>query len=82
MGMESLLGGGVGLPLVDGKANSAPVTVLIVLISEDNWLSRVCNLLEAMSLILNIYPFCSLSSFAMGLKPLTLEHTPYIHHKT
>ena len=52
MGMESLLGGGVGLPLVDGKASSAPVTVLIVLISEDNQPSRVCNLLETMSLIL------------------------------
>ena len=82
MVMESLLGGGVGLPLVDSKASSAPVTVLIVLISEDNWPSRVCNLLETMSLTLNISPFCSLNNFAMGLKPLTLEHTLYICHKT
>ena len=79
MGMESLLDGGV---LVDGKASSVPVTVLIVLISEENWPSRMCNLLETMSLILNISPFCSLNSFAMGLKPLTLECTLYICHKT
>ena len=80
--MESLLGGGVGLPLVDGKASSAPVTTLMVFISDNSQPSEVCNLLETMSLILNISPFCSLNSFAIGLKPLTLEHTLYIHHKT
>ena len=82
MGMESLLGGDVGLPLVDGKASSVPVTALIVLISEVSQPSRVCNLLETMSLILKISPFCSLNSFVMGLKPLPLEHTLYIRHKT
>ena len=82
MGMESLLGGGVGLPLVDGKASSVLVTVLIVLISEVSQPSRMCNLWETMSLILKICPFCSLNSFVMGLKPLTLERTLYIHHKT
>ena len=80
--MESLLGGGVGFPLVDGKASSVPATVLIVVISEVSQPSRVCNLLETMSLILKISPFCSLNSFVMGLKPLTLEHTLYICHKT
>ena len=50
IGMESLLGGGVGLPLVDGKASSVPVTALIVLISTDSLPSRVRNLLETLSL--------------------------------
>ena len=80
--MEPLLGGGVGFPLEDGKASSVPVTVLIVFISEVSWPSKVCNLLETMSLILKISPFCSLNSFIMGLKPLTLECTLYICHKT
>ena len=37
MGMESPLGGGVGLPLVDGRASSVPVTVLIGLIRGGRW---------------------------------------------
>ena len=53
--MESLLGGGVGFPLVDGKASSVPVTVLILLISEFSQPSRVCNLWETMLLILMLY---------------------------
>ena len=80
IGVESLLGGDVGLPLVDGKVSSVPVTALIVLISEDSWPSRVCNLLETMSLKISL--LCSLNTFVMGLKPLTLEHTLNIHHKT
>ena len=80
--MESLLGGGVGLPLVDGKGSSVPVTVLIVLSSEVSQPSMVCNLFKTMPLILKISPFCSLNNFVMGLKPLTLEHTLYIRHKT
>ena len=82
MGMESLLGGGVGFPLVDGKASSVAATVLIVFINEVSRPSRVCNLLETTSLVLKISPFCSLNSFVMVLKPLTLECTLYIHHKT
>ena len=57
MGMESLLGGSVRLPLVDGKANSVPATVLIVFISDVSWPSRVCNLLETTLLILRSPPF-------------------------
>ena len=57
IGVESLLGGDVGLPLVDGKVSSVPVTALIVLISEDSRPSSVCNLLETMSLVLKISPF-------------------------
>ena len=82
IGMEPLFGGGVGLPLVEGKASSVPVTALIVPISEDSQPSSVCNLLETMSLMLKISPICSLNSFVMGLKPLTLECTLYICHKT
>ena len=67
--MESLLGGGVGLPLVDCKASSVPVTVLIVFISEVSRPSRVCSLLETISLILKISPFCSLK-FCYGFETL------------
>ena len=79
MGVESHLGGGVGLPLVDGKASSVPVTALIVLIIEAGLLG--CVTYWRLSLILKTSPFCSLNSLAIGLKPLTLECTLCIHHK-
>ena len=59
MGTESLLGGGVGLVLVLGKEGSILVEIFGVAgpISEENLASRVHNLLDTKSLILEIYPF-------------------------
>ena len=47
MGRESLLSGGVGLPLVLGKASSVPGTVVMLLIRDVNLPSRVRTLLES-----------------------------------
>ena len=59
MGTESLLGGGVGLVLVLGNEGSVLVETFEVAgpISEENLASRVCNLLDTKSLILEISPF-------------------------
>ena len=77
MGIESHLGGGVGLALVLGNASSVLVEVFGAAgpISEENVASRVCNLLDTMSLILKRSFFLSLKILTIGLNLLTLEHT-------
>ena len=57
MGIESLLGGGVGLVLVLGNEGSVLVGIFGVAgpISEENLTSKFCNLLDTNSLILK-YP--------------------------
>ena len=54
IGIESLLGEGIGLALVLGNAKSVLVEAFgtTVPISEENLASRVCNLLDTKSLIL------------------------------
>ena len=56
MGIESLLGGGVGLALVLGNEGSVPAKMFAVPgpINEENLASRVRNLLDTKSLILEI----------------------------
>ena len=70
IGIESLLGGGVGLALVLGNASSVLVEVFGATgpISEENLAFRVRNLLDTKSLILK-------RSLFLSLKILTLEHT-------
>ena len=77
MGIESLLGGGVGLALVLGNASSVLVEVFGATgpISEENLASRVCNLLDTKSLILKSSLFLSLKIFTTGLNHFTLERT-------
>ena len=77
MGIESLLGGDVGLVLVLGNASSVLVEVFGTTgpISEEKLASRVCNLLDTKSLILKRSPFLSLKVLTTGLNLLTLEHT-------
>ena len=76
IGIESLLGGGVGLALVLGNAKSVLVEVFgaTVPISEENLASRVCNLLDTKSLILKSSFFLSLKILTTGLNLFTLEH--------
>ena len=78
MDIESLLGGGVGLALVLGNASSALVEVFGAAdpISEENVASRVCNLLDTMSLILKRSLFLSLKILTIGLNLRTLD-VPY-----
>ena len=61
MGIESVLGGGVGLVLVPGCEESAPAKMLVVpgATREENLASRVHNLWNTKSLILKISPFFS-----------------------
>ena len=61
MGIESVLGGGVGLVLVPGCEDSGPAKMLVVpgATKEENLVSRVHNLWNTKSLILKIYPFLS-----------------------
>ena len=77
MGIESLLGGGVGLVLVLGNESSVLVEIFGVLgpISEENLTSRFHNLLDTKSLILKISPFLSLKILTTGLNLFTLECT-------
>ena len=77
MGIESLLGGGVGLALVLGNASSALVEVFGAVgpISKENVASRVLNLLDTKSLILKRSPFLSLKVLITGLNLFTLERT-------
>ena len=77
IGIESLLGGGVGLALVLGNASSVLVEVFGTTgpISEEKLASRVLNLLDTKSLILKRSPFLSLKVFTTGLNLCTLEHT-------
>ena len=69
IGIESLLGGGVGLALVLGNASSVLVEVFGTTgpISEEKLVSRVCNLLDTKSLILKRSPFLSLKVLTTGL---------------
>ena len=77
IGIESLLGGGVGLALVLGNASSVLVEVFGATdpTSEENLASRVRNLLDTKSLILKRLPFLSLKILTIGLNVFTLEHT-------
>ena len=61
MGMESVLGGGVGLVLVPGCEDSASAKMLVVpgATREENLASRVHNLWDTKSPILKISPFLS-----------------------
>ena len=77
MGTESLLGGGAGLVLVLGNVSSVPVKMLAVPgpISEENLASRLHNLLDTKSLLLEISPFLSLKILTTGLNLFILECT-------
>ena len=61
MGIESVLGGGVGLVLVLGSEESVPAKMCVVAgpTREENLASRVHNLWDTKSLILKISPFLS-----------------------
>ena len=77
IGIESLLGGGVGLSLVLG--NTGPVlgeaSEVTRLTSDENLASKVCNLLDTMSPMLKRLSFLSLNILTIGLTPLILERT-------
>ena len=77
MGIESLLGGGVGLVLVLGNEGSVSAKMFAVPgpISEENLNSRFHNLLDTKSLILEISPFLSLKILTTGLNLFILECT-------
>ena len=77
MGTESFLGGGVGLVLVLGNVSSVPVKTFTVPgpISEENLASRLRNLLDTKSLILEISPFLSSKILTTGLNLFILECT-------
>ena len=77
MGTESLLCGGVGLILVLGNDGSILVEIFGVTgpINEENLASRVRNLLDTKSLILEISPCLSLKILTTGLNLFILEHT-------
>ena len=77
IGIESLLGGGVGLSLVLG--NTGPVlgeaSEVTRPTSDENLASKVCNLLDTMSPMLKRLSFLSLNILTIGLTPLILERT-------
>ena len=77
IGIESLLGGGVGLTLVLGNAGSGSAKMFVVPgpINEENLASRFRNLLDTKSLILEISPCLSLKILTTGLNLFILEHT-------
>ena len=77
IGMESLLGGGVGLELVVGVADSVVAVGCGATgtISEENLASRVCNLLDTRSLMLKSSSFLSLKILTNGLNLFILERT-------
>ena len=77
MGTESLLGGGVGLVLVLGNVGSVLVKMFAVPgpVSEENLASRLRNLLDTKTLILEISPFLSLKILTTGLNLFILERT-------
>ena len=77
IGIESLLGGGVGLALVLGNEGSVPGKMFAVPgpISEENLASRFRNLLDTKSLILEISLCLSLKILTTGLNLFTLERT-------
>ena len=77
IGIESLLGGGVGLSLVLG--NTGPVlgeaSEVTRPTSDENLASKVCNLLDTMSPMLKRLSFLSLKILTIGLTPFILERT-------
>ena len=77
IGIESLLGGGVGLVLVLGNASSVLVEVFGATgpINEENLASTVHNLLDTKSLILKRSLFLSLKILTTGLILFILERT-------
>ena len=77
IGMESLLGGGIGLELVVGVADSVLAVVCGArgTISQENLASRVCNLLDTRSLTLKRSFFLSLKILTIGLNRFMLERT-------
>ena len=77
IGIESLLGGGVGLALVLGNASSVLVEVFGTIgpTREEKLASRVHNLLDTKSLILKRSPFLSLKVLITGLNLFILERT-------
>ena len=77
IGIESLLGGGVGLSLVLGNAGPVlgEVSEVTRLTSDENLASKVCNLLDTMSPMLKRLSVLSLNILTIGLTPLILERT-------
>ena len=77
IGIESRLGGDVGLLLMLGNVGLVLGEVSRVTgpISEENLASRVCNLLDTMSPMLKRLSFLSLNILTIGLTPLILERT-------
>ena len=77
MGIESVLGGGIGLALVLRNEGSVPAKVFAVSgpISEENLASRFRNLLDTKSLILEISLCLSLKILTTGLNFFMLERT-------
>ena len=84
IGIDSLLSGGSGGALVLGNAGSVRGEVSGVAgpNSEENLVSRVCNLLDTMLPRLIRSSFLSLKILIIGLNHLILECTLYIRHKT
>ena len=78
MGIESRLGGGVGLALVLGNASSVLVEVFGAAgpISEENMASRVYNLLDTMSLILKRSIFLVIEDLNHWFKSLDIGAYP------
>ena len=78
IGIESRLGGDVGLLLVLGNVGLVlgEASGVTGPISEENLASRVCNLLDTMSPMLKrLSFFLPLNILTIGLTPLILEHT-------
>ena len=77
IGIESRLGGDVGLLLVLGNVGLVlgEASGVTGPISEENLASRVCNLLDTMSPMLKRLSFLSLNILTIGLTPLILERT-------
>ena len=77
IGIESLLGGGVGRLLVLGNAGPVlgEVSEVTRPTSDENLASTVCNLLDTMSPMLKRLSFLSLNILTIGLTPLILERT-------
>ena len=77
MGIESVLRGGVGLVLVLGCEESAPAKMLVVpgTTREENLASRVRNLWDTKSLILNI-PLLFMKDFNHRLESLYIGVYP------
>ena len=78
IGMESLLGGGVGLELVVGVADSVLAVVCGArgTISKENLASRVCNLLDTRSLTLKKFIFLIIEDFNHWFEPIYVGAYP------